>query len=66
MADTKLLSKALDALADELEPQDKRETTGGRRRRGTTSGPGQGEAVLQVVERDGVHHAEEAGAECPN
>ncbi len=60
MTDTEGFSRTFDALADELEPSLKSEISDGRRKRGASGIAGKGEAVLQVVERDGVLHVEEA------
>jgi len=60
MTDSTDLSQALDAIADELEPVALQEVAGTRRGRGTRTPTGAGEAVIQVVERDGVLHVEES------
>jgi len=60
MNETAGLSQALDAIADELEPATGPGIAIKRRKVGTPSPTGAGEAVLQVVDRDGVLHVEQA------
>lgn len=59
------LAQTLDAVADELQPPVAPEISVARRNRGPTATGGVGEAVLQVVERDGVLHVEEAEPGAP-
>lgn len=63
MTDADQLARALDAVADDLEPQVMKAASAGGRRRGPTAAGAAGEAIRQVVERDGVLHVEEAEAE---
>lgn len=60
MSNAGQLAEALDAVVDGLEPPVRSQSSAGRRRRGRSAADAEGEAVLQVVERDGVLHVEEA------
>ena len=60
MTDTTRLTQTLDALADELQPTITQEMSDSRPKRRGTAKVQKDEAVLQVVERDGVLQVEEA------
>lgn len=65
MTDTDQLAHALDAVADALEPAVTPRLSARRRTRGPTRAASGAEAILQVVEREGVLHVEEAEPSAP-
>jgi len=58
-------AQTLDAVADDLEPAVTSKDSGGGRRRGPGALVKNGESILQVIERDGVLHVEEAEGWAP-